>query len=158
MTTQPKGLISFSHSFRNWNLSKEWFWTNLVPRTSLFASEARGWNILMTISFSTRWIFIVPLHFSDLQGANIFRKNFSLGYFLHIFQPQSVSWLVMRHACIMIHYWENPTMATLEWFVVLSIELFISQTISVYSGRGEVVFEKNKSRTKLRKNDHGKDG
>jgi len=42
--------------------------------------------------------------------------------------------------------------------VILSVELFISQTISVYSGRGEIVFEKNKSRTKLRKKDYRKDG
>lgn len=42
--------------------------------------------------------------------------------------------------------------------MVLSIELLISQTISVYSGRGEIVFEKNKSRTKLRKKDYRKDG
>ena len=32
--------------------------------------------------------------------------------------------------------------------MVLSIELFIPQTISVYSGRGEIGFERNKSRTK----------
>lgn len=171
MATQRKGLISFSHSFRNWKPLR-----NDSERTSFpgpLSFILRPWAEIFSWLFFRRekYTFLFQLDgflwfLCIFQIFNVqkcipkkFQSRIHSSHILKISEISTSKCIVVRYTCS--HYdsllgksnYDEAGMicGPHNWAVYL-------QTISVYSGRGEIVFEKNKSRTKLRKKDYRKDG